>query len=74
MKVVVKMPISVYRALEAKRGDTSAVMRLLKSGLIDEQQSYAVIRCEGDDAFKLCALANDCFRDAARHLTIVPDE
>ena len=74
MKSLVKMPLSLYRALEVKHRNTPSAMRLLKNGLIDEKHSYAMIRCEGDDAFKLCALANDCSHGAARCVTIVPDE
>ena len=73
MKALLSISLELYRILESHCVDKSHEFRLLRSGVIEEDRAHVVIRCETDDALKLCAWANDCSKGAAAQMRVVLD-
>lgn len=71
MKVLVTIPLDLYRFLESQCPTNTPEFKLLKNGLIQERS--VVIRCDNAQASSLRAWANGRSPRAAREITIDAD-
>ena len=71
MKVLVTIPLGLYRVLESRCRTNTPEFKLLTSGVVQEDR--VVIRCENAQASSLRAWANASSPGAAREITIVGD-
>lgn len=73
MKTIITIPIELYRTLESRCASRQPFYRLLKSGVISENRSQVVIRCDAEHALRLCAWANNRADGAARQISLISD-
>jgi hypothetical protein len=72
-KVLVTIPLTLYRVLEQRCKIKSLEFRILKNGLIAEDKTAVDIRCESEQAIVVIAWANNYCRDAAQQINVTPE-
>jgi hypothetical protein len=74
MKVLMTIPLDLYRVLESKCEASSQRSTFLKSGLIKEEQSEVAIRCNTERALEFISWANTFSPSSASRIEALPDE
>ena len=72
-KVLVTIPLELYRVLEQKCRFESLEFRMLKSGLLVDEGAAIAILCEPDQALGLIAWANKHYCNAALQINVARD-
>jgi hypothetical protein len=72
-KVLVTIPLELYRVLEQKCELESLEFRMLKSGLIVDDGAAIAILFKSDQALGLIAWANQHYRNAALQINVARD-
>jgi hypothetical protein len=73
MKVLVTVPIDLYKILEVQCSDTSLEYNLLRSGLIDEDMRSVTLCCDAEQARDLIDWASTISQAAADLITVTVD-
>ena len=74
MKIVMTLPLDLYRRLERQCDVSNQRSRFLKSGLIHDNEPLVSIRCDGERALDFISWANTCAPGAAGQIQTLPED
>jgi hypothetical protein len=74
MKVLMTIPLNLYRKLESECAAGSPRYNFLKNGLIHEDKAKISIRCDSERALEFVAWVNTSSPGAASQIEAVPDQ